>query len=345
MGVSISRAEPVVVPPKTTATAPPGVTPPNFLPPSAAAIVQQQQQAATKQKVDYNNLPQPVRYEELQREVMMSLKPDLFEGLKFDFNKPLNMNFSVSHSILLGNVELPQEYVMVPQGFLPTAKASLGRYEFGANLISNKGNMMIGRLSDQGQLSGRVKYDVTDWMSTKLQLNLSPEEGNSHAMLDVGLKGKDWNSEAKFGNGGFYGWNYLQSVTPHLALGGEIFYLSQQRKSGVGWALRHATDKHVATAQVATTGLVALTYVHKVSEKASIATDLMWNWKVREPTASVGYDYLLRQCRLRGRIDSQGKIGAYLEERLNPGVTFVLSAELDHWKKDYKFGFGLTVGE
>ena len=27
----------------------------------------------------------------------VSLKPDLFEGLKFDFNKPLNMNFALSH--------------------------------------------------------------------------------------------------------------------------------------------------------------------------------------------------------------------------------------------------------
>lgn len=27
----------------------------------------------------------------------VSLKPDLFEGLKFDFSKPLNMNFAVTH--------------------------------------------------------------------------------------------------------------------------------------------------------------------------------------------------------------------------------------------------------
>lgn len=37
---------------------------------------------------------------------------------------------------------------------------------------------------------------------------------------------------------------------------------------------------------------------------------------------------------------ADGKIGAFLEERVNMGVNFVLSAELDHSKKDYKFGFG-----
>lgn len=35
------------------------------------------------------------------------------------------------------------------------------------------------------------------------------------------------------------GINYLQSVTPNLALGGEAFWLGQQRRSGVGFAFRH----------------------------------------------------------------------------------------------------------
>lgn len=37
---------------------------------------------------------------------------------------------------------------------------------------------------------------------------------------------------------------------------------------------------------------------------------------------------------------ADGKIAAFLEERVNVGVNFILSAELDHAKKDYKFGFG-----
>lgn len=42
--------------------------------------------------------------------------------------------------------------------------------------------------------------------------------------------------------------------------------------------------------------------------QVSLASDLMWNWKAKEATASFGYDYMLRQCRLRGRIDSEGKV-------------------------------------
>ena len=40
-------------------------------------------------------------------------------------------------------------------------------------------------------------------------------------------------------------------------------------KSGVGFAARHQGDQHVATAQIATTGLISLNYAHKLSEKVS----------------------------------------------------------------------------
>lgn len=146
--------------------------------------------------------------------------------------------------------------------------------------------------------------------------------------------------------------------------------------------------------------------------QVTLSTDFVFNKNSREATASFGYDYILRQARLRGRIDTgacvhgvgqggswegavtrpalqpcrakpgkhalpgsgtppagrleisdphswncapshaldpllspDGKIGAYVEERLSVGINFVLSAELDHVKKDYKFGFGLNVGE
>lgn len=34
------------------------------------------------------------------------------------------------------------------------------------------------------------------------------------------------------------------------------------------------------------------------------------------------------QCRLRGKLDSNGCVGAFLEERVNMGVNFILSAEV-----------------
>ena len=36
----------------------------------------------------------------------------------------------------------------------------------------------------------------------------------------------------------------------------------------------------------------------------------------------------LLQCRLRGKIDSNGCVAAFMEERLNMGLNFILSAEV-----------------
>ena len=65
------------------------------------------------------------------------------------------------------------------------------------------------------------------------------------------------------------GINYFQSVTPSLSMGGEAFWLGQQRKSGTGFAARHQGEQHVATCQLATTGLINATYIHKVNEKVN----------------------------------------------------------------------------
>ncbi|CAH2036325.1 unnamed protein product [Thlaspi arvense] len=80
-------------------------------------------------------------------------------------------------------------------------------------------------------------------------------------------------------------------------------------------------------------------------QHVSLAADFMYDAMSRDATASVGYDYNLRQSRLRGKIDSNGTTFAQLEERLPIGdeLCCILSAEVDHMKKDYKFGFGVKL--
>jgi mitochondrial import receptor subunit TOM40 len=301
-----------------------------------AALLPPKEEKVEK-KVDYLNLPCPVPFEEIQREALMSLKPELFEGLRFDFTKGLNQKFSLSHSVFMGSMEVPSQST-------DTIKVPTSHYEFGANFLDPR-LMLVGRVLTDGRLNARVKCDLTDDLTLKINAQLTNEPHFSQGMFNFDYKGKDYRSQFQIGNNAFYGANYIQSITPNLSMGSEIFWLGHQRKSGIGFAARYNTDKMVATGQVASTGIVALSYVQKVSEKVSLAADFMYNHMTRDVTSSFGYDYILRQCRLRGKIDSNGVVAAYLEERLNMGVNFVLSAELDHPKKNYKFGFGLTVGE
>ncbi|CAF2128214.1 hypothetical protein BRARA_C03767 [Brassica rapa] len=307
----------------------------DLLPPLAAAQID----AKTKvdEKVDYSNLPCPVSYDELNREAIMSLKADTFEGFRFDFAKGLNQKFSLCHSVMMGPTEVPS------QSPDTTIKIPTAHYEFGANYYDPK-LMLVGRVMTDGRVNARVKADLTDRLILKATGQLTNEPHMSHAMFNFDYMGSDYRAQLQLGNGALVGATYIQSVTPRLSLGGEVFWAGVPRKSGMGYAARYETDKMVATAQVASTGTIGMNYVQKISEKVSLATDFAYNYLSRDVVASVGYDYILRQSRVRGKIDSNGVASALLEERLSMGLNFILSAELDHKKKDYKFGFGLTVG-
>ncbi|ERM97270.1 hypothetical protein AMTRI_Chr01g102760 [Amborella trichopoda] len=287
-------------------------------------------------KVDYLNLPCPVPYEDIQREIMFSLKPELFEGMRFDFNKPLSPKFSITHSVFMGSVEVPNtpDVIKVPNA----------NYEFGANFLDPK-LMLVGRVSHEGRVMGRVKCDLTDNLILKINGQLTHEPHYSQGMLQLDYKGSDYRTQFSIGNNAIYSANYIQSITPNLALGGEVIWLGHQRRSAFGVAARYNSDKMVATAQLANSGQLALTYVRKVSEKVSLATEFVYNSMSKDVLATVGYDYFFRMARLRGKFDSNWCFGALLEERLSSGINFMLSAEIDHWKKDYKFGFGFSVGD
>merc|ERR1711970_1595883 len=43
--------------------------------------------AVLPKETDFLELPQPVRYEELQKECLMSLRPETFEGMRFHFTR------------------------------------------------------------------------------------------------------------------------------------------------------------------------------------------------------------------------------------------------------------------
>jgi hypothetical protein len=46
----------------------------------------------------------------------------------------------------------------------------------------------------------------------------------------------------------------------------------------------------------------------------------------------------------KGMLNSQGKVCGVFEETLNPFTRFQMCAELDHIKKQYKFGMGFNLG-
>ncbi|KAI4384112.1 hypothetical protein MLD38_009879 [Melastoma candidum] len=280
------------------------------------------------EKVDYLDLPCPIPYEEIHREALT----EVFEGFRFDLTKGLNPQFALSHSVM-GTTEVPSRDYQ-------TLKMPTANYEFGVNFMDPK-LMMFGRLLTDGRLNARVKWDLTDDLSFKANALLTKEPHMSHGMFNFDYKGHDYRSQFQFGNGSLFGANYIQSVTPNLSLGGEVFWTGQHRKSGIGYAARYNTEKMVCDGSICQHRHGSYELCSEGVGEGLSCYRVHVQLLSRDAVATVGYDYILRQ----ERSTQNGCVSALLEERLNMGLQFILSAEIDHKKKDYKFGFGLTVGQ
>ncbi|KFK35932.1 hypothetical protein AALP_AA4G055300 [Arabis alpina] len=293
-----------------------------------------------EEKVDYRNLPCPHPYEEIHREAYMALNPELFEGFRFDYTKSLNQKFALTHSILMGPIELPPEAFPTPPS--TAVKIPSANYQFGA-LFADQKSTLVGNLTTEGKLHARFKYDLTDNLSIKGIGQTLNEEKILHGNIGFDYKGSDFRGQLQLGNGLYVTANYIQHVTPKLSLGSDIAWSREHLKSAVGFGARYETDKWVASGQL-NPNVGVLNYVQKISEKISFAADFLYTFASRDVVTSVGYDYILRQCRIRGKVDSNGVVAAHLQEQLMvPGLSVLFSAEMDHVKEDYKFGFGLNL--
>ncbi|CAA0815838.1 Mitochondrial import receptor subunit TOM40-1, partial [Striga hermonthica] len=121
--------------------------------------------------------------------------------------------------------------------------------------------VLMGRVMTDGRLTARMKSDLTDNLALRANAQLTNEPHMSQGMFNFDYKGSDYRTQFQLENGALLSASYIQwDVT-------EIFWAGQHRKSGLGYAARYSTDKMVAAGQVASTGMVALSCVQKVSEK------------------------------------------------------------------------------
>ncbi|KAI3819594.1 hypothetical protein L1987_13435 [Smallanthus sonchifolius] len=137
---------------------------------------------------------------------------DLFSGevsLKPEHFEGMRVDFTkgLNQSIVMGPTEVPSQSA-------ETIKIPTANYEFGANFIDPKAHAQ-----------------------------LTNEPHMSHGMFNFDYKGTYYRTQFQLGNGGLLGASYIQSVTPYLSLGGEVFWAGQHRKSGLGYAARYNTDK------------------------------------------------------------------------------------------------------
>ena len=111
--------------------------------------------------------------------------------------------------------------------------------------------LLMGTLAHTGVLMSKAVYRPNEVVSAKWESRIDPAAYEQLVyMADLDFTQPQWTAQLKSGMGGFYGVNAMLAVTPRISGGAEAFYLSNQKRSGVGLALRYADAKAAATAQV-----------------------------------------------------------------------------------------------
>jgi len=283
-------------------------------------------QFLSKLGISRTYLPNPGSYEDLNLDATLILRPNIFDGFQFSVNLPVSPYFQVGHSWMLGSSQIPPNY------------------GFSANYFSNK-VVMMSRLDPSGRVNARTFYNHTPSLTSKIMAETSPEPHSARGTWDLDYRGSDFCLQLKAGTGGIGAVSYLQSVTPTIAIGGEGFYQGKSRFSAISFAAKYVNDADVATITIASFGPIVASYVRKVTQRCVLATELFWDARSRDTLLTAGYKFELNKASVVAQIDSNGRVAGYIEEKLNPGLSLLLSGELDHVKAEYRFGFGLQIGQ
>jgi mitochondrial import receptor subunit TOM40 len=137
----------------------------------------------------------------------------------------------------------------------------------------------------------------------------------------------------------------LYSLTRNLALGAEVVAQRSPFAStrgalatdvGFQAGAKYSGNDWTGLVQLTPTGSTSLGFIQRLNERVEAAAEVAIvpsiQPRARAAVATLGVKYEYRPATFRGQIDSTGKVAAYLEHRLNPAMSFLLSGEIDHAK-------------
>lgn len=304
-------------------------TPPPAPTNEAVPTLVQQALAIEKEK---ERIPNPGLYEHAQGEFKSTLTPDVFDGMRFEMHNNVGPKFATSHTLWLGSA-------MIPGGF----------YQFGANVVmgdnpADPKHILISRISPDARLDARYHLRVNEPITMRAQAQVASEEGQSNALVDFDYKGETCTVNAKLSQGPLFGLSYFQSITKNLAVGGEGYYHDEHKKTVMSYAARYNSDKFAVMGVYGSMGTLQLQYLQKLDERVRLASEFALS-PTGESAANFGGAFQFRKSRVLINCDSSYKIGTSIETQVLPGMNLLLSAESQPLASDFKFGYGLQLGQ
>ncbi|XP_063041001.1 mitochondrial import receptor subunit TOM40B [Engraulis encrasicolus] len=338
--LAASSPSPPVPPPGGSAggaglvSVPPGFTMPPVSPVSPGGA------STTPASESETPLPNPGAFEECHRKCK-EVFPMQMEGVRLTVNKGLSNYFQVNHTVML---------------------STLGdsSYRFGATYVGAKQTgpaesypVMVGDMDNSGSLNAQIIHQVTDRIRSKVALQ-TQQQKFVNWQTDAEFRGEDFTAAVTFGNpdvlvgSGILVAHYLQSITPSLALGGELVYHRRPGEEGTVMSLagRYTGSNFIATMTLGGAG-AHCSYYHKANDTLQLGVEFEASARMQDTSVTFGYQLDLPKANLlfKGSVDSNWVVGATLEKKLLPlPLTLALGAFLNHRKNKFQCGFGITIG-
>lgn len=299
------------------------------------------------------DLANPGTIENINKEVSRDvfLHQYFFTGLRADLNKAFSMSpvFQTSHTLSIGSNVLPP-------------------YAFSALYFGEK-CFMQGNIDNDLSFSGRINYGWDSNNISKLTLQLANAQP-AMVQLEQDYQANDFSVNFKtlnpsFLNDGFSGLavaSLLQSLTKKLSVGVEASYTKQAGapapESAISYYARYNNGNWIFSGQLLAQGALIASFYRKVTDKVEAGVETQVTASMRPVTdnlmgtpigfepviegqTTVGAKYEYRQSIYRGQIDSNGKVGVFMEKRVLPTISVLFSGEIDHAKNNSRIGVGL----
>lgn len=291
----------------------------------------------------------PGTYEELHKKTR-ELFPQVFEGGKIVFSKPLSSHFQITHNLQLAN---------------PMTSG----YRFGATYAGTKQfspqeayPIMLGDTDASGNLNANIIHAFTKNTLTRFVAQFQGDKTNTQMVTDY--RGSCFtasftaaNPDLLNGSGIFVG-HYLHRAASSVDLGAECMVQRGGQVPGgqiavLSLAARFNGDKRSLAVSLTPAGPAGpqahLTYCHRINDHLQVGAELETMSGMGEAVASVGYQQEIPSAgvNFKGQVDTTLTVQATLEKKLLESmvpISFTLSAIGNPSKSDFKFGVGMMLG-
>uniref|UniRef100_A0AAX7VI66 Translocase of outer mitochondrial membrane 40 homolog, like n=1 Tax=Astatotilapia calliptera TaxID=8154 RepID=A0AAX7VI66_ASTCA len=250
--------------------------------PPVSAVIPQTGETSAQQQESENALPNPGAFDECHRKCK-EVFPLQMEGVKLVVNKGLSNHFQVIHTVLLS-----------------TTGDSL--YRFGATYVGSKQTgpaesfpVMVGDMDNSGSLNAQIIHQITNRIRSKVAFQ-TQQNKFVNWQGDAEFRGEDFTATVTLGNpdvlvgSGIVVAHYLQSITPALALGGELVYHRRPGEEGSVMSLvgRYTGNNYIATLTLGSAGAHA-SYYHKANDQLQVGVEFEASARMQDTSMSFGY--------------------------------------------------------